>query len=555
MSSLRLLLVEDVLSFARALHALLRAAAGVQVELRHVETLAEARQALASETYDCVLLDLHLPDGEGLECVERLRQCDTRTAIVVLTGLNDREVAIEAMRRGAQEYAVKGEHGPDELVRLIRHAVERNRVLDALNQRRAREVEAAHHDPVTGLPNRQLLHERGRALIEQAGRSGSPAALLFFDLDGFKGVNDQHGHEAGDLVLREVARVLRQAVREPDVASRVGGDEFVILLARINDGAEAMAVAERVVRRVAAVRQVEDYSVRIGASAGVAVLHRHGDDLIELLASADAAMYQAKRAGKGAVRMGEARIAPTVSAPASDECALLYQPWIRLRERTVGGVEALLAVSRDGPLQESEQRGTHDWLGRRVLQQAALQWQAWSRRGLAPPRLAVNLSAGELQGAAFGASRLALLAQLGLSPTQLQIELPEEAAAAVDDAAMEDLERLRTAGVRLAVGNFGRAQAPLGTIARLRPDALKFDHSLMPRLREGQPAAAAVAAGGVAFARALGAESCALGVESAADLQICEQLGVDAVQGWWLARPLAGDDLMDWLIRRREAAP
>lgn len=544
---MKLLLVEDVLAYARALRVML-CGGDDPVTLHHVETLREALVALSLEPWDCVLLDLHLTDAEGIECVERLRAQDSSTAIVVLTGFDDRELALEALRRGAQEYAVKGEQQPEDLLRIIRHAIERNRVVNALNEQRSREVWAAQHDAVTGLPNRLLLAQHASDLLADAAREGRQGALIYFDLDGFKAVNDRHGHEAGDRVLAAVARVLLESVRTPDVVARVGGDEFVVLLANVKDAADAEQAAGRIVQRIGALREVGQVSVMIGASAGVALFPAHGERLEDLVSRADSAMYVAKRAGKNTVRLFGARdMAHRRSTdPEAGHYSLTYQPWLQTVSERIAGIEALLTSPLTGEsaselLGASERRGELGTLGLWVMRRALRQWRDWRDAGFTPSRLAINVTAAELQEDSFAGSRLDLLAECDVPPNILQLEIPEDTLLAAGDSVIAVLGRMRGHGVRIVADNVGRTQASLVRLARIPLDGYKLHLDLVPALSRGDRAARAVAIGVIASAESLGIACCAVGVESAADLAACRQLGFPFVQGYWVGRPQFGD--------------
>lgn len=297
-ATLRLLAVEDSAGDAHLLEAYLEAA-GAGQGLVHVRTLAAAEIALAREEFDVVLLDLGLPDGDGIEIVKRIRAAAARTAVVVLTGRDDDSVALQALSSGAQEYLVKGDYDGATLLRTIRHAIQRHRLMMELADQREREYFRASHDALTGLPNRQLFLDRAATALSQVQRGGENFALCFIDLDGFKPVNDGHGHLVGDILLRQIADTLRASLRNGDTVARLGGDEFLLLLTPIAGARQAELIVQRLLGRIAAIRHAEGHEVNIGASAGIAVHPLHGDTVEVLMARADEAMYRAKRAGKG----------------------------------------------------------------------------------------------------------------------------------------------------------------------------------------------------------------------------------------------------------------
>lgn len=297
--TLRVLLVEDSPADARAVREELRdATREQQPELTHVQTLAAALAQLKTGVYDCVLLDLGLPDGGGVALVEAVRAANRDIAIVILTGLDDERSALEALRRGAQEYAVKGQHNGDALLRILRHAFERHRLMCELDRQREREYFLATHDSLTGLANRQLLMDRAQQALTHAQRQGGQVALCFIDLDGFKPVNDRYGHAAGDALLCKITRVLLTTVRDGDTIARIGGDEFVALLTSVRSQAEAQLVVDRMIEGISSPMQIEGREITIGASIGLSMYPQHGLMLDALMAKADAAMYQTKRAHK-----------------------------------------------------------------------------------------------------------------------------------------------------------------------------------------------------------------------------------------------------------------
>lgn len=283
----RVVLVEDNAGDARLVSEML-ADAGAEVALTTHTHLQAALQDATAGMADLVLLDLSLPDAHGLEGLRRLRAAAPSIPVVVLSGLADDAIAMEAVGLGAQDYLVKGDVDGTRLDRAIRYALERKRA----------ELRLAHmalHDPLTGLPNRVLLADRLEHAL--ARRSGGTVTLLFLDLDGFKAVNDAHGHAAGDELLVTVADRLRELVRAADTIARFGGDEFTVLCEDVNDTAGALVLARRLTARLGEPYELSAATVEISAAIGIAMAHE--DDPTQLLQRADAAMYQAKRAGRG----------------------------------------------------------------------------------------------------------------------------------------------------------------------------------------------------------------------------------------------------------------
>ena len=297
LGGLRVLVVEDSLADARLLKEAI-ADAGSPLMLEFVGTLADAERAVRSGQYDCVLLDLGLPDAHGVDNVQRIRSANRGQTVVIMTGLDSEEAALGTLQRGAQDYLVKGRYDGAFIVRVIRRAIERNRVLNEVDQLREYQYYVATHDALTGLPNRQLFEDRAHSALAQAQRENSTVAIGYMDLDGFKPVNDTHGHAIGDALLRAVGHVLSESVRATDTVARVGGDEFLLLLTPLKAGnaeIEAEATVRRLRDKVRGIDHVEGRDVTISASIGLAFFPQQGRTLETLLICADQAMYAAKR--------------------------------------------------------------------------------------------------------------------------------------------------------------------------------------------------------------------------------------------------------------------
>ena len=311
--ALRVLVVEDSPADSRLLReALKEATTEAPWEMDFVTTLADAELAVKPGRYDCVLLDLGLPDASGPDGVERIRSANRRQTVVIMTGLDSEEAALQSLKRGAQDYLVKGRYDGASLVRLIKHAMERNLVLNEVDRMLEQQFYRVTHDALTGLPNRQLFEDHARSALSRAEREGSRFALGFVDLDGFKAVNDTHGHAIGDALLREVGRALESLVRGGDTVARVSGDEFLLLFAPMTDMTRAEVVVRRVKEHIASIKKVDGKEVTVTASVGLAFYPEDGRSLAELERRADQAMYDAKRASRPA--RGEA-LRPEAPSP------------------------------------------------------------------------------------------------------------------------------------------------------------------------------------------------------------------------------------------------
>jgi two-component system cell cycle response regulator len=309
----RVLLVEDSPVQARVVAAQLEQGWGIANTTEIAGSLAAAIEALERDTFNCVLLDLGLPDADGLEAVKRVRMTAPGVAIVVLSGQEDETLALLAVREGAQDYLVKGRVGHNHIVRAISYAIERK-------QQEAVLVHQALYDGLTGLANRTQLLSRIEIAISRNNRHDESSAVIFVDLDGFKPVNDQYGHASGDRVLVEIAhRLERIASRRSDLVARLGGDEFVILC-EDTTAKDAEQIVTQI--RSAVTEPIEisaDLSLTIGLSVGVAIAATAAAAPADLLRDADAAMYTDKAAHNTGRDLKITSLQPNSSLPRNRE--------------------------------------------------------------------------------------------------------------------------------------------------------------------------------------------------------------------------------------------
>jgi diguanylate cyclase (GGDEF)-like protein/PAS domain S-box-containing protein len=447
-----------------------------------------------------------------------------------------------------------------------------------VSERRAFEEQLAHqafHDPVTGLANRALFSERVRHAGARSGRDGGSLAVIFLDLDDFKTINDSLGHAAGDQVLAEVARRLEGSIRATDTAARFGGDEFAVLLEELRSAQDAADVAEAILDALEEPIAVEQKELVIRTSLGISVAAApNAADADELVRNADVAMYIAKRDGKGGYRLFEPAMhegvverlelrADLQRAIASDQLELHYQPVVRLEDGGVSGVEALLRWHHPErglipPLQFiplAEEMGLIVPIGRWVLREACR--QAKAIQTLVPTEkpltMSVNLSVKQLQHSDVVGDVREALAESGLEPRTLILEITETVMMTDTDLAVDRLQELKELGVRLAMDDFGTGYSSLSYLSRLPVDILKMDRSF---LRAGAaPDANGLAAAVVALGDTLDLEVVAEGIEFSEQMATLRSLGCDLGQGFYFAKPMNAEATHDYLRRLRPAPP
>jgi diguanylate cyclase (GGDEF)-like protein len=446
-------------------------------------------------------------------------------------------------------------HCIEAAARLAGIAIERQR-----SEQRIRHM--AHHDELTGLPNRALLHDRLAQALGQAQRTGRPLALLFLDLDGFKYINDSLGHEIGDRLLRSVAaRLQSSVVRSGDTVARLGGDEFVVMLVDLQRAEDAAAVAQQVVQTLSRPLRADGRTLHVTASVGVATFPADGDSAELLLKHADAAMYRAKAHGRNGVQcytrdMGlqahqrvELQSALRLAVE-QGQFELHYQPQCEPHSGRIVAVEALIRwphpvlglVSPDRFIPLAEETGLIAPIGRWVLRTACRQLQAWHAAGHTRLVMAVNLSARQFLTQDIPELVREALEEHALPARALELELTETALMHNADAVRATLQALKDLGVVLSLDDFGTGYSSLNHLRRFPIDAIKIDKSFTAEMATSDDTTAIVRAI-VAMARSLGVQTVAEGVENEAQMRFLAALQCDRVQGYHLGRPQPAAEL------------
>ena len=419
----------------------------------------------------------------------------------------------------------------------------------------------AYHDALTGLPNRLLVQDRFVQALAQAERNGTRVALVYLDLDNFKAINDSLGHEAGDALLREVARRLRDSLRDSDTISRQGGDEFLLMLSDLPDTEIVSAIVLKVMDRLQEPVQLGTQELSISASIGVAIGPQDGQDFETLRKKADMAMYRSKEAGRNAWHFFD----PTMDAEAGEhllmrnglrralergEFLLHYQPQYDLASGELTGVEALIRwlhpelglVAPGRFIGVAEESGLIVPIGDWVLQQACQQAMRWQRAGLPPLTLSVNLSAIQFKRGNVEQSVTRALAESGLPARLLALELTESILIQNVDSVLSSVRALKQMGVKLAIDDFGTGYSSLSYLKRLDIDQLKIDQSFVRDLAS-DPDDAAIVRAIIQMARSLNLRTVAEGVETELIGEQLRAFGCDAAQGYFYSPPVPAPDI------------
>jgi diguanylate cyclase (GGDEF)-like protein/PAS domain S-box-containing protein len=428
----------------------------------------------------------------------------------------------------------------------------------------------ATHDELTGLPNRTLFGGLLQRAIDTAKRHDRRCAVLFVDLDRFKIVNDSLGHEAGDLLLKEVAGRLRRCIRESDVVGRLGGDEFVVLLDELQDVESVAETAKRVLASLHAPITIMGHECRVTGSIGIASYPNDARDAAMLLKHADMAMYLAKEEGKNNFQFYSADMTPMsverlelemrlANALQRGEFSLQYQPRVDIATGEIRGAEALLRwwnpdLGTMSPAQFiplAEDTGLIVAIGKWVLRTACEQNVAWQKRGLPRVVMSVNLSPRQFKDAALLSDIAAVLAETGMAPGLLELEITESMIMQHVDIAAEKAAAMKQLGIRLAIDDFGTGYSSLAQLKRFPIDTLKIDRAFVRDIPESADDTAITKAV-VSLGKALGVRVVAEGVETAAQHQFLRDNGCDEMQGFFFSRPCHPDALADLLKKPRK---
>ena len=560
------LLIEDNRGDARLIREMIEEDLEAPFELHFAERLSHGLEFLANHQAALVLLDLSLPDSLGLETFAKVFAHSPSVPIIVLTGTDDATVALKAVKGGAQDYLVKGKLDRELLVRSMQYSIERKRYQVQLEHQ-------ANYDALTGLPNRTLLHDRLRQAVF-AQRNVRAIAVVFIDLDHFKVVNDSLGHSVGDELLKSMAERLRSVLRDGDTVARLGGDEFVLILNDQNNEEVVFRAMQRITAKVNQPHSVEGKELYITCSAGISLHPQDGPDVDTLLKNADVAMYRAKEAGRNNFQFFTSEMNQLVNerlqmeqslrrALERGEFLLHYQQKVDVKSGAVVGSEALLRwlhpewglvrPARFIPL--AEETGLIVQIGEWVLREACRQNAAWLRDGLDPGVVSVNLSARQFRQEGLVRVVSRILAESGLDPAALEMELTESMVMHNAEAAIATLQGLKSLGVTLSVDDFGTGYSSLAYLKDLPIGTLKIDRSFVRDITaSGEAGEGVIAQAIISLGHSLGLKVIAEGVESDAQLRFLAKHQCDEVQGFYYGEPVTADEFVKLLAKNRRRA-
>lgn len=563
---LNLLLIEDNPGDVRLVKEILAIEGAGQFTPIATDSLGNAIELLGRKKFEVILLDLQLPDGNGLDSLLQIQAIAPGVPIVVLSNTADERLAVQSVQRGAQDFLVKDHVNGHLLLRSLRYAIERKLMEERLHN-------LAHHDSLTGLANRKLFYDRLKIALSSARRHDLSLALLLLDLNEFKSINDTYGHQAGDQLLQEVARRISECVREADCVARMGGDEFTVVLADIRNADDAAAASRKILDQFERPFHIDGHKLAVHASIGISLFPNDADHLEDLVRSADIAMYRAKKEGGNASSFYspelDARAEANRELEEQLQQALIggnffihYQPQVDIGSGRIIGMESLLrwqhpqrglllpgeflSVLESSPLMTQ--------VGEWVLRTVCRQGREWQGGGESALTISVNVSYRQLMQEDFADILADILAESGFSAQNLELDVNESALWEDEDRILKVLTAVSRLGVRLALGNFGSGRALFHFLSKFPFHSIKLDRALIQEASyssDGANLARAV----IQVAHVFRMKGMAGGVETQTQLDTLRHLACDDAQGYLYCHPLSGDAATELLSRGRHLQP
>ncbi|HEY8519051.1 MAG TPA: EAL domain-containing protein [Gammaproteobacteria bacterium] len=566
----KVLLIDD----AREIHALFRVhLKGLPLELLHAYSGREGLELAERDPPALILLDYHMPDMDGMAVLARLKDDPALAAIPVMlvTGTEDQETISRAFALGAADYVRKPVCAAEVKARVSRE-LHTQQLMRELTRR-------AYHDSLTGLPNRALLASHVQRAIERRRREPQHRfAVLFFDFDRFKNINDSLGHDVGDMLLKEVAVRFQRCVPSVCAAlggvsstvARLGGDEFVVLLDGLRQPQDAVKLAEELLKALSQSYRLGEHQVFSTASVGIVTSELGHETVDEVLRDADTALYAAKDAGKARFAVFDRSMRTRVQRRLAIENALhqaveerqfflLYQPIVSLTTGRMESVEALIrwrhpergVIAPDQFIPVAEETGLIVPIGEWVLEEACRQFASWraESEALAPRSISVNLARQQLLVDDFARRVDQVVLRTGISRSSLYLEVTESEMMRDVAATTQALAALKDLGVRIQMDDFGTGHSSLACLRDFPLDVLKIDRSFVVTIGAGRDLMAVLNAI-IELAHDLRMKTVAEGIETPEQVAGLQALNCDLGQGYYFARPLPAEEIPRFAAER-----
>lgn len=526
-------------------------------QISHVTSVNDGLTALKTSTFDVILLDYNLPQRNGIELLLELKGAPAlnKTAVIVISTSEEDSLALECLKAGAQDFLVKTDISPFRLRRAIMNVQARFKLEKALFYSYQKVKNLAEKDALTGLPNRYLFDETLKFNIQKHRRDEHTLVLMLLDLDHFKYVNDNYGHEVGDKLLVAFVDRINHQLRTNEVLSRLGGDEFAITLTILKSPQQAVFFAKRIMQSMEDPFIINDIPIRTSLSIGIAVYLNDGSNAQELFKNADIAMYRSKAKGRSTFTFYEEGMQQEMlqqietennlrDAIANNELMQYYQPILDTETEELIGVEALVRwqhkgqfVSPDVFIPLAERSKLIIDLGRWVIDKAIAQLAEFNQQSSLPITMAINVSPVQLSDIGLIEFIESCLTQHNVAPYLVEIELTETALLVNDENNITVINQIKEIGCKIALDDFGTGFSSLSHLKEYAINTVKIDKSIIADIADNKRSLMLVR--GLAYLiKSLGLEAIAEGIETEAQLRVCQCLRLDKSQGYFFHRPL-----------------
>lgn len=540
-----------------------------------ISSYEKALNEMEKDTYDIFMVDYKLGEKTGLDLIDEVIEINRNIPIVLLTGQNDHEIDILAMKKGVSDFLVKGKIDADILERSIRYAIEKKKTENKI-------LYLAYYDQVTDLPNRIFFKEQLNYALAHAIRYKRILAVLFLDLDNFKLINDSLGHDIGDLLLKEVAKRLCNSIRKSDIiarnnlktpidtVARLGGDEFTLSLTEINTYEDASLVANRIIKTFDEPFKIENHEIFSSVSIGIALYPEDSNDADTLLKYADNAMYHAKKHGKNNFQYYQGSMNKNVInkinminniriAIDRNDFILYYQPKMDFKSGKIIGFEELIRwnqgekgiISPMDFIPFAEEHHLISFITDWVIHNVCKQFCEWKQAKLNPLPISINIPINQFKNPDFVKYFIDIIESYHISPNFFELEVTESIFMDDIDITISKLNELKSKGLKISIDDFGFGFSSLNRLKQIPCNILKIDRSFIKSINENSPDNIIINSI-IMMGHGLNMDILAEGVETITQFNFLKQNNCDLFQGYLLSPPLPEEKIPDILKKESE---
>jgi len=562
-----LLVDDDQVDRALVIRALKKS--NLDVQITEAITVDQGLEMYSSNAYDVVLVDYQMPQRNGLDMIVELRResKDNSTAIVMMSSSEDEQLSLDSIHAGAQDFLLKSEISSARLKRALLQASTRFELEKKLYSTYQTVKSLAETDSLTGLSNRYFFDESLKQVLAINNRSKKKVALLLFDLDDFKMVNDSFGHDVGDILLKKVVARIKGCLRGSETFARLGGDEFAIMLGNLDSSDQAGQVARRIISVLYKPFDIASTSIKATLSLGISLFPDNGKTSEELFKNADIAMYRAKKNGRNQICFFEDEMqhkfhnrvkteAELRVAIEREEFQLYYQPVINSKNNQLEGFEALIRWNIDGEVRTpdkfmniAEETRQILSIGFWVIEEAIAMLAIWNQKYNCSLTMAINVSAHQLSDVALVQHLSDCLKRHNVAAELIDIELTETALFKDTSETQDVIVGINDLNCRLSLDDFGTGFSSISHLRNYPITVVKIDKSLMPQGKDDLKLIALIESM-VSMASILGLDIVAEGVETEYQLMLCKQFNIQHIQGYYFSPPLKQQDIEEKYLER-----